>query len=376
MSIRVYAVSRCVKPRQPVEPRGVRARPVAGAPRRHVLSQPERLTGLRVRILQGGAAKNMSEHTSVHIGIDVSKERLEIAFGAAGGVESLANEPEAHAALAARLRAILPELIVLEATGGYEFEVASTLQLAGLKVLVVNPRQARDFARGMGLLAKTDALDARVLARFAAVLAQRTDLHLKPLPDEELQQLQALVLRRRQLIGMLTAERQRLAICHRSARRSLKAMIEFIQRQLREVDGHLAQHLERHHGELAELLRSVKGIGPTSAATLIAELRELGQLPRRQISALVGVAPLNRDSGQQRGRRSTWGGRVSVRNTLYMATLSAVRFNPTLRAFYEHLLGLGKPKKVALVACMRKLLVILNAMVRDHQPFRTEALPA
>ena len=318
----------------------------------------------------------MSEHTSVHIGIDVSKERLEVAFGTAGSLETLANEPAAHAALAARLQAMAPALIVLEATGGYEFEVASTLQLAGWKVLVVNPRQARDFARGMGLLAKTDAIDARVLARFAAVLAQRSDLHLKPLPDEERQQLQAWVLRRRQLIAMLTAERQRLAICHKSARRSLKAMIEFIQRQLREVDGQLARHLERHHGEVAALLRSVKGIGPTSAATLIAELRELGQLPRRQISALVGVAPLNRDSGQQRGRRSTWGGRVSVRNTLYMATLSAVRHNPALRAFYEHLLQLGKPKKVALVACMRKLLVILNAIVRDRQPFRTELLQA
>jgi transposase len=332
--------------------------------------------GLEVRILQGGAAKNMGEHTSLHIGIDVSKERLEVAFGTAGAVETLANEPEAHEALAARLRASTPTLIVLEATGGYEFEVASALQLAGLKVLVVNPRQARDFARGMGLLAKTDAIDARVLAHFAQVLAQRADLHLKPLPDEELQQLQALVLRRRQLIAMLTAERQRLAICHRSARRSLKAMIEFIQVQLRTVDGELARHLEQHHGELTELLRTVKGIGPTSAATLIAELRELGQLPRRQISALVGVAPLNRDSGQQRGRRSTWGGRVSVRNTLYMATLSAVRHNPTLRAFYEHLLRLGKPKKVALVACMRKLLIILNAMVRDQQPFRAQVLPA
>lgn len=312
----------------------------------------------------------MSESTHPrYLGINVSKERLDVAFGPEGEVRTLANEPAAHEELAARLRAQPPQLIVLEATGGYEFDVASTLQLAGLAVLVVNPRQARDFARGMGLLAKTDAIDARALARFAEVLARRTDLHLKPLPDAELQHLQALVLRRRQLVGMLSAERQRLAIGHKAARASLQAMIDFIKQQLHEVEGQLRTHLERHHATLSELLRSVKGIGPTSAATLIAELPELGQLPRRQISALVGVAPLNRDSGRQRGRRSTWGGRVTVRNTLYMATLTAVRFNPTLRAFYEHLLLLGKPKKVALVASMRKLLIILNAMVRDQQPF-------
>lgn len=312
----------------------------------------------------------MSDNTSLCIGIDVSKQRLDLAWGPEGSVESLPNEPEVHEALAARVRAMQPQLIVLEATGGYEFEVASTLQLAGLPVLVVNPRQARDFARSMGLLAKTDAIDARALARFAQVLARRTDLHLKPLPDAQLQQLQALVLRRRQLVAMLTAERQRLGICHPSARKNIESMIGVIKQHLREVDGELARHLERHHATLAQLLRSVTGIGPTSAATLIAELRELGQLPRRQISALVGVAPLNRDSGQQRGRRSIWGGRASVRRTLYMATLSAVRFNPTLRAFYEHLLLLGKPKKVALVACMRKLLIILNAIVRDQQPFQ------
>jgi transposase len=229
--------------------------------------------GREVRILQGGAAKNMSDHTSLHMGIVVSKQRLDVAFGPDGPVESLANEPEAHEALALRLRATRPELLVLEATGGYEFEVASTLQLAGLPVLVVNPRQARDFARGMGLLAKTDAIDARALARFAQVLARRADLHLKPLADAELQQLHALVLRRRQLIAMLTAERQRLAMSHKAARGSLEAMIGFIKQQLREVDGELARHLERHHSELAQLLRSVKGIGPTSAATLIAELR-------------------------------------------------------------------------------------------------------
>jgi transposase len=312
----------------------------------------------------------MTEKNSLCVGIDVAKDWLEVAVGTEGKTERLANEPEAHEGLAASLQALTPALIVLEATGGYEREVASTLQLAGLVVLVVNPRQARDFARSMGLLAKTDAIDARALARFAQTLAQRDDLPLKPLADEQLQQLQALVLRRRQLVAMLTAERQRLSISHKTARANLESMITAIKQHLGQVDRELTQHLELHHEKLNELLRSVKGIGPTSAATLIAELRELGQLPRRQISALVGLAPFNRDSGQQRGRRMIWGGRASVRRTLYMATLSAVRFNPTLRIYYEHLKQAGKPSKVALVACMRKLLVILNAIVRDQRPFQ------
>jgi len=315
----------------------------------------------------------MSELISLCIGIDVSKAHLDVAFGAEGTVERLLNEPAAAEALATRLRELHPGLIVLEATGGYEFEVASTLQLAGLPVLVVNPRRARDFARGMGRLAKTDAIDARALAHFAQVLAGHPDLHLKPLADEQLQQLQALVLRRRQLVGMLSTERARLLITHRTARKNVESMIQVIKQHLHEVDGELTAHLEEHHSVLTRLLRSVKGIGPTSAATLIAELEELGHLPRRQISSLVGVAPMNQDSGQLRGRRAITGGRAEVRKTLYMATLSAVRFNPTLRIFYEHLLALGKPKKVAQVACMHKLLIILNAIVRDQQPFQPRA---
>ena len=302
----------------------------------------------------------MSELISLCIGIDVSKAHLDVAFGAEGAVERLLNEPAAAEALATRLRELHPGLIVLEATGGYEFEV-------------VNPRRARDFARGMGRLAKTDAIDARALAHFAQVLAGHPDLHLKPLADEQLQQLQALVLRRRQLVGMLSTERARLLITHRTARKNVESMIQVIKQHLREVDGELTAHLEEHHSVLTRLLRSVKGIGPTSAATLIAELEELGHLPRRQISSLVGVAPMNQDSGQLRGRRAITGGRAEVRKTLYMATLSAVRFNPTLRIFYEHLLALGKPKKVAQVACMHKLLIILNAIVRDQQPFQPRA---
>jgi len=318
----------------------------------------------------------MKSQIVICVGIDVSKGRLDVAVGTEQGVEGFANDSSGHEALTARMLEVRPALIVMEATGGYEFDAASALQLAALPVVVVNPRQARDFARGMGLLAKTDAIDARSLARFAAVLVQREDLHLKPMADAELQQLQALVLRRRQLVAMLAAERQRLAMSHAAARPSLEAMIVFIKQQLRDVEGELTRHLERHHAALSQLLRSATGIGPTTAATLIAELTELGHISRREISALVGIAPLNRDSGQMRGRRGTWGGRKTVRRVLYMATLSGVRHNPILRECYAHLLAVGKPKKVALVACMRKLLTILNAMVRDGQPFQEGHMPA
>lgn len=319
--------------------------------------------------MQGGAKKDMSQRKGLYIGIDVAKEHVDVAFGETGTVERLSNEAAAHEVLAQRLCRESVGLIVLEATGGYEFELASTLQLAGLPVLIVNPRQARQFARGLGRLAKTDTLDARALASFAKVLAEREELHLKPLPDAEAQQLQALVQRRRQLLGMLTAERQRLQITHKTARPSIERTIAFVKRELKDVEGELARHVQRHHGELEALLRSCPGIGPTSAATLIAELPELGHIEHRPLSSLAGVAPFNTDSGRLRGRRRIWGGRASVRCALYMASLVGVRHNPVLRAHYQRLLAAGKCKKVALVACMRKLLGILNAMVRDRVPF-------
>ena len=236
---------------------------------------------------------------------------------------------------------------------------------------IVNPRQARDFARALGLLAKTDAIDARMLARFAALLTERSDLErvVKPLADAERRELQAQLLRRRQLIGMLTAERQRLSIAHPVTRRDLEQSIRFLKKRLDGIDGELARLVQRDHDELGRLLKSVAGIGPITVTTVIADLPELGRLSRREVSALVGVAPFNRDSGQHRGRRSTWGGRGTVRSTLYMAALVASRHNPVIRAFYQRLLGAGKPKKVALVACMRKLLTILNAIARDGVPF-------
>ena len=255
---------------------------------------------------------------------------------------------------------------MLEATGGYEFEAACALQAAGLAVAVVNPRTARDFARAMGALAKTDALDARMLAAFARVLHQHPERErfVKPLADAELQQLQALVLRRRQLVQMLTAERQRLRLAHAAARPSIERVIVFLKQELGDSEAEVAAHVQHHHAQLAQALASVPGIGAASVAVLLAELPELGKLDRRRIAALVGVAPLNRDSGQMRGQRCIWGGRADVRRTLYMATLTAVRYNPALKACYERLLVAGKRKKVALVACMRKLLTMLNAIAK------------
>lgn len=303
---------------------------------------------------------------SVFMGIDVSSQTLEVASSAEAKTWQASNDTSGIEQLVEQLRGLAPALVVLEATGGYEFEAACALQAAGLAVAVVNPRTARDFARAMGALAKTDALDARMLAAFARVLHQHPERErfVKPLADAELQRLQALVLRRRQLVHMLTAERQRMRISHAAARPSIERAIEFLKAELLDSDTQVAAHVQSHHAELANALASVPGIGATSVAVLLAELPELGQLDRRRVAALVGVAPLNRDSGQMRGQRSIWGGRAEVRRTLYMATLVAVRHNPVLRAHYERLLGAGKRKKVALVACMRKLLTMLNAMAK------------
>jgi transposase len=302
---------------------------------------------------------------SIFIGIDVSRDTLEIGSSAQPTSWRHANDTQGIEALAAQLQALGPALVVLEATGGYEFEAAFALQAVGLAVAVVNPRQARDFARALGALAKTDSLDARMLAEFARVLHQHPERErfIKPLADAELQRLQALVLRRRQLVGMLTSERLRLRIA--SARPSIERMIEFVKAQLDDIEGECARHVGAHHAALAHALGSVKGVGPATIATLVAELPELGSLCRRRIAALVGVAPLNRDSGLMRGKRTIWGGRADVRKALHMATLVAVRHSPAFKAFYERLVKAGKPKKVALIAAMRKLLTVLNAIARS-----------
>ena len=303
---------------------------------------------------------------SVFIGIDVSSQTLEVASSAQAKTWQASNDAHGIESLCSQLTALGPALVVLEATGGYEFEAACALQAVGLAVAVVNPRMARDFARAMGALAKTDALDAHMLAAFARVLHQHPERErfVKPLADAQLQQLQALVLRRRQIVQMLTGERQRLRISHAAARPSIERVIEFLKQELGDSDTEVAAHVQHHHAQLAQALTSVPGIGAASVAVLLAELPELGQLDRRRVAALVGVAPLNRDSGQMRGQRSIWGGRTEVRRTLYMATLTAVRYNPVLKPYYEHLLAAGKRKKVALVACMRKLLTMLNAIAK------------
>ncbi len=303
---------------------------------------------------------------SFFIGIDVSSQTLEVARSDQSSTWQVSNDSAGIDQLAQQLGELKPALTVLEATGGYEFEAACALQAAGLAVAVVNPRTARDFARAMGALAKTDALDARMLAAFARVLHQHPERarFVKPLADAELQQLQALVLRRRQIVQMMTSERQRLRISHAAARPSIERVIEFLKAELGDSDTQVQDHVQRHHAQLAQALASVPGIGAASVAILLAELPELGQLDRRRVAALVGVAPLNRDSGQMRGQRSIWGGRAEVRRTLYMATLVAVRHNPILKVHYERLLAAGKRKKVALVACMRKLLTMHNAMAK------------
>lgn len=304
----------------------------------------------------------------IFIGIDVSSQVLEVASSVQSQTWQASNDAAGIELLTQQLRELAPALVVLEATGGYEFEAACALQTAGLSIAVVNPRMARDFARAMGGLAKTDALDARMLASFARVVHQHPNRErfVKPLADAELQRLQALVLRRRQLVQMLTAERLRMRQAHGAARPSLERVIKCLQRELDDSNGEVAEHVQRHHAQLAQALASVPGVGIASVAVLLAELPELGKLgDRRRIAALVGVAPLNRDSGKMRGQRTIWGGRAEVRRVLYMATLVAVRFNVVLKAYFERLVATGKRRKVALVAAMRKMLTMLNAIAKQ-----------
>ncbi len=319
---------------------------------------------------QGRDTKTMSG-SSVMVGIDVASGSVEVAaIGAPlpAALRQVGNDAEGHGALADGLARLQPELILLEATGGYEVALVCALQAAGLRVAVVNPRMARDFARAMQRLAKTDRIDAATLAEFAGVLARRADCErfIRPLSDPEQQDLAALVTRRRQLVAMQLSERQRLRLARPVARASIAALLEAIARQLDDVEGQMTRHIEQHYAPLAKLLQSVAGIGRVAAATLIADLPELGHLNRRQICALVGVAPYAHDSGTSRGRRRIAGGRFELRRGLYMATLTATRHNPAIREFYERLLAAGKLKKVALIACMRKLITHLNAMTRDH----------
>jgi transposase len=302
----------------------------------------------------------------IFVGIDVASATLEVAWTGCAVTWQVTNDEAGIAELGGRMAELAPALIVLEATGGYEFAAASALQLQGLSVAVVNPRTARDFARAMGLLAKTDSLDAKLLASFGRVLNQHPERErfIKPLPDEARQRLQALVQRRRQLIEMQTAEKLRRRQAHAASLASVDRVLAFLAQELADNDAAVSAHLKTHHADLASVLATVPGVGQTSVAMLIADLPELAKIDRRRIAALVGVAPMNRDSGHMRGHRSISGGRHDVRRTLYMATLVAVRFCAPFRCFYERLLANGKAKKVALVASMRKLLATLNSMAR------------
>jgi transposase len=303
----------------------------------------------------------------IHVGIDVAKESFDVALGVGGELMSYANDLAGSEAVLLRLREFDVRLIVMEATGGYEADLACALQVAGYQVAVVNPRQARDYAKSMGYLAKTDRIDAAVLALFAQALEAhpKRESFILALPDPEREHLAALVSRRRQLIEMRTAERNRLAMSHQASRRSIEKIIKALQHEIDDVEARMAKHVKEHYADLAALLESAKGIGDASSAMFIGMLPELGKLSARQIGKLVGVAPLNCDSGKHRGKQKVQGGRADVRSALYMPTCCAIQYNPVIRAFYNRLVAAGKPKKVALVACMRKLLVIINAMVRD-----------
>jgi transposase len=310
----------------------------------------------------------------MYIGIDVAKREHEVYVRPSGERWTVGADSASVAGLVERLRVLPVTLIVLEASGGYEMALASALGAAGLPVAIVNARQVRDFARSLGQLAKTDRLDAAVLAHFG----EATQPEVRPLPDETAQTLQGWLGRRRQLLEMVQAEEQRLRMATRAVRPQIQAHIEWLRAQLREVDGELRTLIRSTPmwREQDDLLRTVPGVGPVLATTLLADLPELGRLTRREIAALVGVAPLNCDSGQWRGRRHIWGGRAPVRTTLYMAAVASVRWNGVIRAFYERLCAAGKPRKVALTACMRKLLTIVNAMMHRRTPWQPGATAA
>ena len=330
--------------------------------------KPGQLMGLRARMLQGRVPFDNHRHAmnteQLFVGIDIAKDRLDLDTCPHAEPWHTTNDAQGINQVIKHLRERQPALIVLEATGGYERTLAAALASDGLPVAVVNPRQVRDFARATGQLAKTDAIDAQVLALFA----ERIRPEVRPVPDAQQQALAALVVRRRQLLEMLQAEKNRLHLAHKAVQAEVRSHIRFLEKRLDKADRALQTAIEASPVWRAKenLLRSAPGVGPVVSATLLAELPELGRLSGREISALVGLAPFNRDSGKFRGQRCIWGGRVSVRCALYMATLVAVRHNPVLRRHYGQLLGRGKAKKVALVACMRKLLVMLNAMMKTQ----------
>lgn len=328
---------------------------------------------LGARIDKTGRQSLMKQkYSELFIGIDVCKDRLDIADDSNSPLWSVANDDSGVSSLVERLQSLNPTLIVMEATGGLETLPYAALTAAGLPAVVINPRQARDFAKAVGKLAKTDAIDARVLARFGAAVKPQ----VRPVKDDKAQELAALVTRRRQLIAMLTAEKTRLKQAPKWIRKDIKAHIKILETRLLKLGAEITKNIKNTPGwkEKDDLLKSVPGVGDVLSMNLLANLGELGTLNRKEIATLVGVAPLNRDSGRFRGRRMIWGGRAQVRAALYMATLSASRHNPVIKAFYQRLILKGKKPKVALTACMRKLLVILNTMVKNQTTWNPSQL--
>ncbi len=323
-------------------------------------------SGLNASSVRSGA--KTEEEALRFAGIDVSKATLELALDGQTKTEMLSNDALGIKAVLATLKAIGKlGAVVLEATGGLEREVAVALCTAGLPVMVVNPRQAHDFGKALGYLAKTDAIDARVLAQFAQTLhrSEKRAALLMRLPEPEQMALSALVTRRSQLIQMRVAEGNRLEGALKTVKRSVKAVIALLERQIKNLDKQIGGMLSEHFADKLKLLQGLKGVAVGTQAALMAGLPELGTLSRGAIGKIVGVAPLNNDSGKMRGKRTTYGGRADVRSALYMATLSAVRHNEVLKLFHQRLLAAGKPKKVALVACMHKLLSIMNAILKS-----------
>jgi transposase len=314
----------------------------------------------------------MTGEAQCSIGIDVSLATLDVAVYPTGEQWQVSNDEVAIGELVERLAACAPDSIVLEATAGYELPLLAALGSASLPVVAVNPRQVRDFARSTGRLAKTDALDAHVLAQFAAVVRPK----LRPLPDAATRELSALLARRRQLVEMRTAESNRLALAAERVRPEIREHLRYLDKRIKELDRELRDHLRASPlwREQEDLLRSIPGVGPVLSATLLADVPELGTLGHKQIAALVGVAPLNRDSGRWHGKRSIWGGRAYVRGVLYMATAAAVRYNPVLHTLYERLKHAGKPHQVAMTACMHKLLRICNAILTQRTAWRYQPL--
>lgn len=307
--------------------------------------------------------------SNVFIGVDVSKDSLDVAVGPSGESMRFANSEDGIALLADFIQPLTPALVLFEATGGWEMNAVRHLAAKRLPLVVINPRQVRDFAKATGQLAKTDAIDARILARFAEAVKPE----VRPLKPLELQKLEALNNRRRQIVEMITIERNRLVTAPEWIRPDIEELIAILKKRLAAINGDLNKLIRKSPlwREKDKILQSVPGVGPVMAMTLLADLPELGTLNRKQIAALVGVAPLNCDSGMYQGKRRIWGGRAAIRSVLYMCALTAIRFNPVIREFYQRLRQAGKLPKVAITACMRKILVILNAMMRSRTCWQT-----